>query len=476
MFTKKLRLLTLKDFSFVGTLIIVIAFSLTVSQAQESWGKLNDLVSYEGDPILDDIYSWMSDEEAEDAVNYILGYVGIPKNFEIQAANVNNAAAYFDELSRKRVIFYNQTWIKSIQDNSNTDWAATSILAHEIGHHLSGHSLTDTGSRPELELQADRFSGFVLANMGASLEDAQYAISNFVGNSASATHPPKSARLAAIANGWIDACQKIAQCDDRGSSSMGASVGTVISSNSQVITNNSQWNPEIKEIEGTRMVKVPAGSFRIGSEGGDSDEKNGNVITFEEPYWIDETEVSRGAYEECINAGECDRPSMRSSSTTSEQPINRVTWYDAAKYCEWRRGRLPTEAEWEYAARGPDGLVYPWGTEIDDSYALYGKSFSSGVTSSVGLYPKGMSWVGARNMAGNVWEWTSTIKRNYPYDHRDGRDIEYNSRDVSQPIVIRGGSFLSPASLLRAAYRNAGEPVVANYSIGFRCARSNSGF
>ncbi|MEZ4631698.1 MAG: M48 family metalloprotease [Deinococcales bacterium] len=159
-----------------------------------------------GLPIDIDIYAFASDEEARSVVSWILGYVGLPQNFTILAANVPNALAYTK--SGQRYILYNQTWIANIQSTSTNDWEATSILAHEIGHHLSGHTLVAGGSRPLLELEADIFSGFVLAQMGASLSEAQSAINRLVPEYGLSTHPPRSARLAAIANGWVSACER----------------------------------------------------------------------------------------------------------------------------------------------------------------------------------------------------------------------------------------------------------------------------
>ena len=243
------------------------------------------------------------------------------------------------------------------------------------------------------------------------------------------------------------------------------------------VRENRDWTPIIRADEkGTRMAQVPAGNYTIGSENGDNDEKNGNIITFEKPYWIDELEVSREKYEECVRAGDCTAigADPNEKSTAPNHPINNISWYNAAAYCDWRSARLPTEAEWEYAARGPSGWKYPWGERIDSSYARYG-NWGLG-TSEVGSYSKGASWVGAQDMAGNLWEWTSTLKRDYPYNANDGREIENNSFDISNSIVIRGGSFLDAALNLRAANRLADEPDVSNYFIGFRCARSSSEF
>ncbi len=165
---------------------------------------LDEACSYYGETIEDEVYGFASDREAEEAVKRVVDHTGLPQNFRILAANVPNAAAEIDE-DGERMILYNQTFMKRVTETAQTDWAAVSILAHEIGHHLSGHTLKKGGSRPEIELQADSFSGYVLYKMGAGLDQAQAAMEAFADERRSETHPPRSARLAAIANGWTKA-------------------------------------------------------------------------------------------------------------------------------------------------------------------------------------------------------------------------------------------------------------------------------
>src|SRR5262249_16810973 len=126
-----------------------------------------------------------------------------PRRFEIKAADVPNAAAVIKD--GKRYILYNRDFISRVVDSTKTDWAAISIIAHEIGHHLNGDTLESDGSRPEIELDADRFSGNVLFKMGATLAQAQAAIIAVASEQATKTHPKKSTRLAAIQDGWITA-------------------------------------------------------------------------------------------------------------------------------------------------------------------------------------------------------------------------------------------------------------------------------
>ncbi|MEZ4629468.1 MAG: M48 family metalloprotease [Deinococcales bacterium] len=261
-----------------------------VAYSQEYWGQLTDLVGYDGIPIGIEIYTFESDREAEETMRWILDYVGIPANFIIKAANVPNAAAYTH--NGQRYIVYNQVWIKQIKDTNTNDWEAISILAHEIGHHLSGHTLILGKSRPPLELEADIFSGFVLAQMGATLEEAQSAIARLTDETSSETHPPRSARLAAIANGWLKACEKLSACSTNNNLAVTSQTepsptmvsqpvisqpiasepvieqpiqSTNSSASARPIVSNRDWTPYVQEFNGTRMVLVPLGGFNMGT-------------------------------------------------------------------------------------------------------------------------------------------------------------------------------------------------------------------
>ena len=485
--------LILKRLPMKRLLLFLLVCLFHTSYAQEYWGKLDDFVSYEGEPILVDIYTFDSNDEAIEIIEWILGYVGIPQNFEVSAANVDNAAAIIR--TDKRYILYNQEWIKNINDTVQNDWAATSILAHEIGHHLSGHTLGKGGSRPKLELEADEFSGFVLAQMGASLDEAQQAIEHFVtSEEGSSTHPPKSARLAAITNGWIDACNRTKNCQEGGSdftvSSSTVPIQSVPSAPSsppvtsasvvpapsnadgkQPVSRNTDWVPVERDFNGTTMVLVPAGSFSMGSENGELNEKPIHIQRFDSPFWIDKTEVTRGAYEKCVATGACESKSDNKYSNSASQPVNYVSWYEAATYCKWRGVRLPTEREWEYAARGPDNLIYPWGNELDGNRSHH-RGNSGNKTASVGNYLSGKSWVGALDMTGNVREWANSLSKDYPYVTNDGREFIESEKIISENITVRGGSFWGISSRQRAADRGEYSADVDYSGGGFRCARS----
>ncbi|MFB9864747.1 membrane-binding protein [Rufibacter immobilis] len=144
---------------------------------------------------------------ARDIIKEIIDVVGLKPRFEVRAANVPNAAAVI--LNGQRYILYNEQFVNSLNNALRTDWAGVSILAHEIGHHLNGHTLSKGGSNQQDELEADEFSGFVLRKMGASLSEAQAAIKALADEEDSYTHPGRSSRLTAISQGWRNAQEQI---------------------------------------------------------------------------------------------------------------------------------------------------------------------------------------------------------------------------------------------------------------------------
>ncbi len=244
---------------------------------------------------------------------------------------------------------------------------------------------------------------------------------------------------------------------------------TVVFVDKQLASCNAKWKPVKRDFRGTTMVKVPAGKFRMGSNDY-HDEQPVSTQAFTSPFWIDETEVTREAYERCILIGVCTSTPNNTYSTEPNQPINWVTWYQAATYCKWRRAHLPTEAEWEYAARGPDNLVYPWGNEFDSERVNYGNPFGQIMT--VGSYEDGASWVGAKNMAGNASEWICSTYTAYPYNENDGRNLTGSESNVGKEVVVRGGSFGDDFDFVSTMDRNRFSASAEFNFNGFRCALS----
>jgi hypothetical protein len=141
--------------------------------------------------------------EGQQIIQNILNAVGRRANFEIRQANIENAAAV--AYGGKRYVLYNPNFINALDRRTGNEWASISVLAHEVGHHLMGHTLSGQGSQPATELEADEFSGYALRKMGASLADAQATMRLIANEYGSATHPGKSSRLAAIEEGWASA-------------------------------------------------------------------------------------------------------------------------------------------------------------------------------------------------------------------------------------------------------------------------------
>lgn len=137
---------------------------------------------------------------AQEMLAEIMKVIGLVPNFELKEANVQNVEASISH--RKRYILYNPEYISWINNATNDKWAAFALLAHEVGHHLNGHTMRRNGSRPALELEADEFAGFVLYQLGASLEQSQEVMKFIAKTTASDTHPARTSRMHAIQNGW----------------------------------------------------------------------------------------------------------------------------------------------------------------------------------------------------------------------------------------------------------------------------------
>jgi formylglycine-generating enzyme required for sulfatase activity len=226
------------------------------------------------------------------------------------------------------------------------------------------------------------------------------------------------------------------------------------------------------------MVPVPGGTFTMGCDLG-NDTRCGQIegdsplhdVTLR-PFRIDRTEVSQGAYRACVEASACRAPSCGWDPAASPRlPVACVTWDDARAYCQFRHKRLPTEAEWERAARGSDGRPYPWGAD-PPTCARANRGGCAGRAVDVDAHPEGDSPFGARQMAGNVSEWVLDFYAPEYYLSDAAR------RDPTGPAtgaqrVQRGGSYQAlyvEVDDAHAATRNHAEPFAAMPTLGFRCA------
>ena len=238
------------------------------------------------------------------------------------------------------------------------------------------------------------------------------------------------------------------------------------------------------------MALVSAGYFVMGSNNGPDDEKPEHRF-FVKSFLIDVLPVSNTDFAKFLNArglknhlGESfydddDRDARIHQQNSLWQadrgyathPVNEVSWLGARDYCTWLNKRLPTEAEWEKAARGTDGRMYPWGnSKPDRNRALYGAAYNS--SAPVDAFPEGASPYGVLDLSGNQWEWVSSAYRPYPYSADDGRENQ-----TPGPIrSTRGGGHDSSEDELTTTQRGRNlsrNPRAGHHNIGFRCASSS---
>jgi formylglycine-generating enzyme required for sulfatase activity len=218
---------------------------------------------------------------------------------------------------------------------------------------------------------------------------------------------------------------------------------------------------------GDYWVTIPAGEFQMGSENGGSDEMPIHAVYLDE-FQIGKYEVTNRQYAQCVKVGACAGSAYDDSKAL--HPVVNVNWYDAVAYCEWVDGRLPTEAEWEKAARGTDGRTYPWGEGIDCDHAnYYGSDYCVGDTTPAGSYKMGKNLYGLFDMAGNVWEWVADWYSETYYDSSPSSNPLGPSSGLYR--VLRGGSWGDYDSNAHSAYRYGYYPSYTSLSVGFRCAR-----
>jgi formylglycine-generating enzyme required for sulfatase activity len=254
------------------------------------------------------------------------------------------------------------------------------------------------------------------------------------------------------------------------------------------------WQPvEMLDAFGIPMLQVPAGCFYMGSIS-QSDEQPPHQLCFDAPFWIDKYEMTNDFFQRVAN-----EPAT-SQFPNGANPVDSVSWFEARDVCALRDARLPTESEWEYAARGVDSLTYPWGNQFIADNLVFGRSAQDGalpVISGAGtpLRPSSASWVGAVDMLGNIEEWTSTIydeldfsrqtfdfQNRFPYPYRadDGREADESRADSQERMnstgiftlrVLRGGSYIHTDGL-RSANRSWDDADDEDITSGFRCART----
>ena len=235
------------------------------------------------------------------------------------------------------------------------------------------------------------------------------------------------------------------------------------------------------------MVRVPSGSFRMGSEDGPDNERPVHEV-FLDAFYIDKYEVTNAQYLAFAEAAGYEQPEYLrvEAFRDPDQPVVALPWPYAKAYCEWAGMKLPSEAQWEKAARGIDGRTYPWGNEApDETRGCFNASDHPVV---VGTYPDGVSPYGAHDMAGNVWEWTYDEYAHtfyYRSSERNPVNLESAGEEEGPDRTLRGGGWLSPAHHLRASIRSTlllmeeyavalggGDEGLITSKIGFRCVQT----
>lgn len=242
---------------------------------------------------------------------------------------------------------------------------------------------------------------------------------------------------------------------------------------------------QVSPADGMPLRYVPAGEFIMGAAITDT-----HAIFSEQPqhsvyleaFWIDQTVVDDQQYARCVSAGACSTPGPRPKAFAhgdyyadpkyANYPVTEVSWSQANDYCAWAGRRLPTDAEWEKAARGTDGRLYPWGNDAPTpKLADYSPTLDAKAdTTPVGLYPQGASPYGALDMSGNVWQWVADWFDPTYYTKAPARNPTGPATGIDR--TIRGSAFLDEASNLRVTPRNQGDPGLQSAGLGFRCAAS----
>lgn len=221
--------------------------------------------------------------------------------------------------------------------------------------------------------------------------------------------------------------------------------------------------------DGGVMVWVPPGEFMMGSNDGGDDERPVHKVRITQGFWLGKHTVTNGQYQAFCKA--TGRPFPTDSDQGDDHPVVYVSWEEAVAYCAHYGLRLPTEAEWEYAARGPEGRMYPWGDERGAKRCCnYENTGPNGQTHPVGRFPSGASWCGALDLAGSVWEWCADV---YAEDYyRQSPEADPRGPAEGTERALRGGSWGDYPGYCRSANRDYGDPTSGNNAVGFRVAGS----
>jgi formylglycine-generating enzyme required for sulfatase activity len=437
--------------------MVLSCLPFKVLAEQPIFGKVNveGACNYFGEDIilnLSKISTFPADKQILTMIDEIVATYGIKQNFDVFAAGIPNASAMIEE--KKRYILYNQFFVRNLTQQAGSSWAATAVLAHEIGHHLNGHTLGKKGNL-EWELEADRSSGAVLQKMGASLAESVKALQMLGNEQATLTHPAKAERIKAITVGWKESEKRLGKLTVKELQLPPVKKGEAVA------TLAALEKPENATFVEPEMVAIKGGCFLMGSpeseKGRQNDEKQHKVCV--KNFEMGKYEVTQAQWKALM-------PINPSQSSDDSLPVDHISWDMAQEFIEklnaktGKNYRLPTEAEWEYAARAGVTTAYYWGDNIDCAKANYDGCKVK--TTKIGSYLAN-PW-GLHDMIGNVEEWTcSEYDKNYK--GKEQQCFHNNAKDSS--VVIRGGG-----GLLRFAYRKTNIPSSRDFNLGFRISRT----
>jgi formylglycine-generating enzyme required for sulfatase activity len=229
----------------------------------------------------------------------------------------------------------------------------------------------------------------------------------------------------------------------------------------------------IHEVDGSVVVYVPGGEYVLGAEDlGENSQPVHRVVL--SPFWIGKYQVTNNQYARFLRAvSDAPQPNYWGAKRFNQpqQPVLGVSWKEAQSYCRWAGLALPSEAQWEAAARGTDGRRYPWGNEAPTAqYASFGMDLLKGQPAPVGSFPRGAGPFGTMDQAGNVWEWCEDVWDARAYLGRDGEKDPINTRGNTAVRCLRGGAWDALAWNLAAAYRFRFQASLRYQYFGFRCA------
>jgi formylglycine-generating enzyme required for sulfatase activity len=410
-------------------------------------------------------YVFDPSNEAQQIISAIMGANLLEPNFVIKSGDVKNALATVE--GGQRYIIYNTTYVERIKRSGGSDWPAFYVFAHEIGHHLNNHrfDLSDNAKSKEQELQADVYAGGMLYRLGATLDQAQSGIGIDFSDD-SRTHPPRKARIEAVASGWKRA-------SDQSGGVQPKPVVIALRQAEQTPGGAEQTpgggNSFTDPLVGT-FILVKGGTFTMGctSEQSDcdTDEKPTHQVTLRN-FYIGETEVTQAQWRAVMGTN----PS--GFKNCDKCPVENVSWMEVQDFISELnsrssgvRYRLPTEAEWEYAARGglqSRGYKYAGSKHIDDDIAWYSGNAGGKTRPVKGKLPNEL---GLYDMSGNVWEWC----RDWYGSYSATAQSDPKGPDQGSFRVLRGGSWSYVALGCRASIRVSSTPAGRSYTIGFRLA------